>query len=65
MNNKLDYSKLDDIVFSGIDHRDAPDYCDAFITSASYDGRELTKEELDELNEDTSFVYECLMNYLH
>ena len=27
--------------FEGIDHRDYPDYCDAFIASAEYDGRDL------------------------
>ena len=64
MKNKLDYSLLEDIQLDGIDHSDAPDYVDAFIVSASYNGRELTKQELDELNEDSSFVYECVIDYL-
>ena len=65
MSNKLDYSLLEDIQLDGIDHRDSPDYVDAFIASASYNGRELTKQELDELNEDSNFVYECVLNYLY
>jgi len=62
---KLDYSQIEDIEIDGIDGRDAPDYCDAFIISASYMGREMTQEELDVLNEDTSFVYECVIESLY
>lgn len=62
---KLDYSKISDVDIDGIDHRDAPDYVDSFICSASYDGRPMTDEEIDVLNDDSDYVYECLMNYLH
>jgi len=52
--------------FDGIHNWDAPDYCDAFIVAASFtDGTELTDDELDELNEDSQFVYESLQDYLH
>lgn len=61
----LDYSLIDNIEFDGIDHRDCPDYCDAYIAYAEYDGREMTEEELDMINDDSSFVYESLMSYLH
>lgn len=65
----MDYSKIKNIQFDGIDHKDYPDYCDAYITSAEIEEngvmRDLTDEEIDELNEDSSFVYEKLMNYLH
>jgi len=62
---KLDYSKIDNVKFDDVDHKDYPDYCDAFISSADYDGREMTDEELDELNEDTDFVYNKLMSFLY
>ena len=61
----MDYSKIDNIVFDGIDHNDRPDYCDAYILSADYDGEEMTEEQLDELNEDRNFVYEKLHDYLN
>jgi len=48
-----------------IDHADAPDYTDAFITSADCNGVAMTDEQLDELNEDSDFVYEAVMSYLH
>lgn len=59
---ELDYDRLADLEVDGIDHRDAPDFCDAFICSGSYrmdDGtyRDLTEEELDELNNDGDLVY--------
>lgn len=49
---------LCDIEVDGIDHRDCPDYCDAFISAAflKSENRPLTEAELDELNEDRSFV---------
>lgn len=61
---KLDYNLIEDISFDGIDYRDYPDFCDAFISSATYMGREMTQEELDILNDDTDFVYETLINHL-
>ena len=61
----LDYSKITNIEFDGIDHSDYPDYCDAYIVSADYDGQPMTEEQLEELCEDGDFVYESLMNYLN
>ena len=61
---EIDKSQVDNIVFDGIDKKDCPDFCDAFIVSADYKGKEMTDDELDELNEDREFVYEKLMEYL-
>ena len=60
----LNFSKITNIEFDGIDRKDHPDYCDAFISYAEYEGRELTEEELEEVNEDSMFVHEKLFNYL-
>jgi hypothetical protein len=62
---KLNYDLIDNIEFEGINHNDYPDYCDAYIISAEYDGREMTEEEIEELNNDLSFVYEKLMDFLY
>ena len=61
---KFDYSKISNIQFDGIDHSDYPDYCDAYIVSADYDGVEMTEAQLEEINEDGDFVYEKLIDYL-
>ena len=62
---KLDYSKIDNIEVDGIDYADYPDFCDAYVASADYDGREMTDEELDLLNDDSDFVYSAVENYLY
>ena len=60
----MNYKFIDNIEVDGIDTKDYPDFCDAFIASADYDGKEMTEEQLDELNEDSDFVYECVQNHL-
>lgn len=60
------YDDIVDIEFGGIDHRDAPDYCDAYITHARYKrtGLALTDDELDTLNDDVTYRYNMLVKYL-
>jgi len=53
------------VVLSGVDRWDHPDYCDAFIDSADYNGKPMTDEELDELNEDYELVHELVWKNLH
>lgn len=54
------------IEIEGIDYNDAPDFVDAYISYAEYeDGTELTDLELDALNEDSSFVYDCVINKIY
>lgn len=43
----LDYAKISDVEVDGIDTADYPDFCDAFIAYAEYDGKEMTDEQLD------------------
>ena len=61
---KLDYSKISNVEVEGIDYADYPDFCDAFIASANYDGREMTEEELETLNDDRDFVYQSVESHL-
>jgi hypothetical protein len=61
----MDYTKITNIEFDGIDHKDHPDYCDAHIIRAEYKGVEMTEFEIDEVNENRDFVYEKLMDHLH
>jgi len=60
----MDYKKIDNIEMDGIDTKDYPDFCDAFISSADYNGVPMTEEQLDELNEDGDYVYGHIMDYL-
>jgi hypothetical protein len=38
----MDYKLIDNIEVDGIDFKDCPDFCDAFIASADYDGKPMT-----------------------
>ena len=62
---KFDYEKITNVVLDGIHHWDYPDYCDAFIDSADYDGKEMTDEQLNELNEDYELINELVWDNLH
>ena len=61
----MDKKLITSIVFEGIDYTDYPDYCDAYIVSAEYDGKPMTDEQIDEINDDTDFLYELLIEHLH
>ena len=55
--------EIENIVVDGIDHSDAPDFCDAFIASAmirKFDGawRKASEEELDFIMRDADLLNE-------
>lgn len=54
----LDTSRVTDVFVEGIDMKDYPDFCDAYISEAKVDGRPATDEELEELNDNREYVYE-------
>ena len=56
--------RISNVEFEDIDHNDHPDYVDAFITYAELDGKPMTEEQLDELNDDKGLVYDLLMDHL-
>lgn len=59
--NKFDYNLINYVEVDDIDTSDYPDFSDAFISYAEYNGVPMTDEQLDELNEDSSFVYDCVI----
>lgn len=61
---KLDYSKIEDVELDGIDTNDYPDFSDAYIASATYDGREMTDAELDVLNDNRDYVYQITIDWM-
>lgn len=61
---KINYNLIEDVEVDGIDFQDYPDFVDAFIASAVYDGKEMSDEMLDELNENYDFVYESVTNHI-
>ena len=62
---ELELKQIDNVEIDGIDTRDYPDFCDAYINSADYKGREMTEDELDFLNhEHREFVHEKVFDHL-
>lgn len=60
----LNYDLIDNIEVDGIDTNDYPDFCDAFIVSADYDGQPMSEAQIEELNENSSFIHDCVYNQL-
>lgn len=59
------FDQIQNIVFDDVDFLDAPDFCDAYISSAEINGVPLTEEQLEEVNQDRDFVHDALVNYLY
>lgn len=52
------------VKFEGIDHKDYPDYCDAYIIYAELNGVPLNDEEIEELDS-SDLKYDLLMKHLN
>tara|TARA_R110002074_G_scaffold1973_4_gene11891 strand:- start:1187 stop:1612 length:426 start_codon:yes stop_codon:yes gene_type:complete len=61
----LELNDIYDIYVADIEGRDYPDFTNAYIEEAYFDGRELTDEEYDYINNDGDFVYTCIENQLY
>lgn len=61
----MNRAEIDNVVLEDVHEWDAPDYCDAYIASADYQGKPMTEEQLEEINEDTDFIYEQIQNSIH
>jgi len=64
--NKYDTSNLIDVEIDNVDFRDYPDFCDAYVTSATFKdtGVPLNEDELDILNDKDDIRYELVYNWL-
>jgi hypothetical protein len=61
----IDFKLIDNVVVNGIDYKDYPDFCDAYISEADYNGKPMSDEMLDDLNTDyRDFVYEKVYSHL-
>jgi len=56
--------EVENVEIEGIDFKDHPDYCDAFVANATWLGEELTEEELQIVNDDSDFVYTHTLKHL-
>ena len=59
MKNEMSYietAKLTNIEVNGINRRDYPDFCDAYVEYCEVNGKVATEEELDYINGNMSHV---------
>ena len=61
---KIDYTKIDNIVIGDLDTTDYPDFSDAYIESADYDGQPMSEEMLEEVNNNKDYIHESVFNYI-
>jgi len=61
----INLEEVSEVEVDGIDTADYPDFCDAFISDFMYKGRKATDEELDAINEDGDFVYDCVLRVIN
>ena len=59
--------KIINVEFDGVDYKDYPDFCDAFVSYAEHeDGTPLTEVELDSFNEvSKDIVHQLLWEHIH
>jgi len=55
----MNYKLITNVVIEDIFKWDMPDFCDAFISSADYNGKPMTDAELDDLKDE--FVHEQVL----
>jgi hypothetical protein len=68
MNFVIDLSLISEVEFENIRHYDAPDYCDAFISAAMYNGKEASQDVLEALNDSEQYAdwkYQKLMDFIY
>ena len=64
--NFLNKINVGSIEFDGIDHKDAPDYVDAYISYAEFeDGTALNDDQLELLSSYNDWWYDILWDRLH
>ena len=62
---KVDINLIDDIEVDGIDTWDYPEFCDAYISYASYNNNAMSDEMLDFINDEMrDFVHDQVYNHL-
>lgn len=58
----IDFKTVEVVRIEDIRHWDAPDYVDAFISEAEIDGVPATDKELDEINANSEFIYQAIID---
>ena len=62
---KIDLKKVEVLEVSDINHYDYPEYCDAYISEANYNGNPMNDDMLDEINDNhPDFVHQQVWAFM-
>ena len=62
---KIDFKKVEVLEVSDINHYDYPEYCDAYISEANYNGKPMSDKMLDEINDNhPEFVHQQVWAFI-
>lgn len=62
----FDITLVENVEIEGVNMRDYPDFCDAFIVAADYDGVAMTEDQIVQMEEDyPDWKYEQVENSLY
>jgi hypothetical protein len=63
---KIDFDKVEVLEVSNINYSDHPEYCDAYISEAKYNGKTMSDEMINEINDNyPDFVYIQVMDQIN
>ena len=63
---KINFDKVEVLEVSNINHRDYPEYCDAYISEAKYNGKTMSDKMINEINDNyPDFVYIQVMDQIN
>ena len=63
---KIDYNKIEVLEVDNINHYDYPEYSDAYISEANYNGNPMSDDMLDEINDNhLDFVYQQVWTFIN
>ena len=64
----IDFTKIENVIVGGIDYADYPKFCDAYVEECDINeaiDRCVTEEQLDAINDNGDFVYECVVDAIY
>lgn len=60
----IDYNLIDNVELE-IDYKSGHDFTDSYIISADYDGQPMIDNMLDEINNDSQYVYDLVISEVY
>ena len=60
----IDYNLIDNVELE-IDYKSGHDFTDSYIISADYDGQPMSEDMLDDLNNDSQYVYDLVISEVY